>query len=197
MNTHEFLTGTAFGACCLATILGADASRADEKLWDRLAEGGKVVLMRHGAVNTGYGYGNPLQRDESCRRERNLSSEGRHQAKSIGEQFRARRIPIEAVLHSPFCRTSETAKLAFPQRQASAADYLYLLEVLSAGDAAARTAQLSETIGSYSGAGNLILITHEPNLNAITFETTRHGDFLVLQPKGRREFEELGLIRWQ
>lgn len=152
------------------------------------------MLMRHGAVKQGPGYGNSLVRDPSCKTERNLSSEGEHQARVIGERFRERNIPIHEVRHSPFCRTSDTARIAFGN--GIPAEYLSLLEILGPKEAAAQTAQLNQTIGSYVGKGNLVLITHEPNINAISFETMGHADFLVLQPKGGDKFDELGVVSW-
>lgn len=168
----------------------APPARADDALWARLAEGGKVVLMRHASVVDG---GDSLLRDPSCKGERKLSDQGRQQAKAVGERFRARKIPVEAVRHSPYCRTAETAQLAFGK--GSEAAYLSLLEVLGAEEAAVQTAQLNQVIGAYAGKGNLVLVTHEPNIGAVSFEMVKPADFIVLQPKGGSEFEELGVIR--
>jgi len=176
-----------------AGLLSAPQTHADDALWTKLAEGGKVVLMRHGSLKTGRGNGNSLVRDPSCREERNLSDTGRQEARLVGEQFRARNIPIEAVRHSPYCRTAETAKIAFGG--GSEVGYLSLLEVLGPEEAAAQTAQLNQIIGSYSSKGNLVLVTHEPNINAVSFEMMKPADFVVLQPKGGSEFEELGVVR--
>ena len=176
-----------------AAFFGGAPAQADEALWAKLAEGGKVVLMRHAAVVTGRHGGNSLVRDPSCKKERNLSEAGKRQAITIGESFGLRNIRIEAVHHSPYCRAATTAKLAFGG--GSAAAYLSLLEGLSADAAAARTAELSRVIGSYSGKGNLVLVTHEPNINAVSFEMMKPADFLVLHPKGGSAFEELGIVK--
>jgi phosphohistidine phosphatase SixA len=187
--TRIVLLGAALapGALCINAALANDA------LWDKLAEGGKVVLMRHASVVAGRGGGNSLLRDPSCNKERNLSEEGKQEAKAIGERFRAHNIPIEEVRHSPYCRTAETAKIAFGNGTEAA--YLSLLEVLGPAEAAAQTAKLNEVIGSYAGKGNLVLVTHEPNINAVSFEMMKPADFLVLQPKGGGNFEELGVAR--
>lgn len=175
-------------------IAGTSAAGANEMAWQGLAEGGKVVLMRHGAVRSGPGQGDSLLRDPTCKRERNLSVEGEAQARRIGEAFRARNIPVAAVHHSPFCRTADTARLAFSG--GAPADYLSLREILGAEAAAAQTRALASVIGSHAGTGNLILVTHEPNINAVSFELMRHADFLVLQPLGGSDFEELGVVSW-
>jgi phosphohistidine phosphatase SixA len=173
-------------------IFHAVQTFANDAVWAKLAEGGKVVLMRHGSVNQGPGNGNSLLRDTSCRQERNLSSEGEREARMVGEQFRARKIPIAEVRNSPFCRTSDTARLAFGK--SVPVDYLSLREILGPEEATAQSAQLSQVIGSYTGKRNLILVTHEPNISAVSFETMKHADFLVLQPKGGDQFEELGMV---
>jgi phosphohistidine phosphatase SixA len=178
-----------------AALAGTSSAYANDAAWEKLAEGGKVVLMRHAAVNTGRGQGNSLLRDPSCKKERNLSSEGERQAAEVGKRFRERNIPISAVRHSPFCRTADTARFAFAQ--GAPADYLGLLEILGADEAAAQTRELSQAIGGYTGAGNLVLITHEPNVNAVSFEMTGHSDFLVLRPLGGSTFEELGVVRFR
>lgn len=193
MNAALVLRTSLAAVPLLAGFLVAPTTHADEALWARLAEGGKVVLMRHASVTEGRNGGNSLLRDPSCKGERNLSDKGRQEAKALDERFRARNIPVEAVRHSPYCRTAETAKLAFGR--GSEAAYLSLLEVLGADAAAAQTAQLNQVIGSYAGKGNLVLVTHEPNVNAVSFEIVKPADFVVLQPKGGSEFEELGVAR--
>lgn len=185
------LVVTAFAA----SMLGMTPAKADEALWAKLAEGSKVVLMRHASVVAGRDGGNSLLRDPSCKKERNLSDEGRQEARTIGERFRARNIPVDQVRYSPYCRTAETAKIAFGT--GSEADFLSLLEVVPPDAASAQTAKLNEIIGSYKGKGNLVLVTHEPNINAVSFEMMKPADFILLQPKGGSSFEELGIVRFK
>jgi phosphohistidine phosphatase SixA len=179
----------------LLSMLGAThTASGDDELWSELKGGRKVVLMRHAPVERGANRGNPLVRDPSCKGERKLSDQGQLDAAEVGRQFREHGVPVEKVLHSPFCRTTETAKRAFGT--ATAAEYLSLLEILSTDEAAQQTERLNRTIGSYAGEGNLILVTHEPNINSVSFETVRHLDFVVLDPAGGAEFEELGVVRF-
>jgi len=174
-------------------VVAHDADASDD-LWAVLQEGGKVVLMRHAPVERGAAAGSPLIRDPSCKSETNLSSQGRRDAQALGRRFAEQRISISGVFHSPFCRTAETAHLVFGE--ANPAEYLSLLEILGPGEAASHTETLSRVIGSYSGNGNLVLVTHEPNISAVSFELMKHLDFLVIEPKGGSEFEELGVVRF-
>lgn len=164
-------------------------SDTDGKIWEKLKNGGLVVLLRHTSVKE---ESNGLLRDPSCLKERNLSEKGKKEAVRIGEMFTAKGVKVEQVLTSPYCRTTDTAKIAFGKGQP--AEFLYVLEALPQEQAEANTEQLSQRIGSYSGKGNLVLVTHAPNINAVSFETVEKGAFLVLQPMGDSEFEEIGKI---
>jgi phosphohistidine phosphatase SixA len=182
---------------CIVFLLVSVATHrvnASEDLWNALKQGGKVVLMRHAPVERGPESGNPLLRDPSCKHERNLSSQGRRNAEIVGGRFRQHEIPVSKVLHSPFCRTTDTANIAFDRT--SPAEYLSLLEVLEPAQAAQQTAQLNQVIESYKAKGNLVLVTHEPNISAVSFELMKHLDILVIDPKGDGEYTELGVIRF-
>ena len=176
----------------LSGLTAVTPLQATEDIWSDLAKGGKVILMRHAPVDKGKG--KSLLRDPSCAEERNLSEAGRHAARQLAEQFKTRNIPIEEVRHSPFCRTTDTAKLVFAR--GTAVTYLSLLEILDTQESAAQSLRLNQIIGSYHGKGNLVLISHEPNIRAVSFELVKHLDFLVLQPLGGDEFEELAMVRF-
>lgn len=167
------------------------AAQAKELLWGRLAEGGHVVLMRHASVASGPGSGSALLRDPSCLRERRLSDHGKAEARALGQSFRRRGIPVGEVLHSPYCRTTATAHLAFESGTPLAE--LTLLDALDPDDASRHTATLRTLIASHHGRRNLILVTHEPNIVALTREHLAPAAFLVLQPRSG-DFEALGLI---
>lgn len=178
----------------LLSIAMTQLANASDDLWDVLKEGGKVVLIRHAPVERGAENGDPLLRDPSCKSERNLSTEGKRNAALVGARFEEHQVPVSKVLHSPFCRTADTARIAFGE--ATSADYLSLLEILPPEKASLHTDELSQVIDTYAGDGNLVLVTHEPNISAVAFELLRHLDLLVIDPKGEAEFEELGVIRF-
>lgn len=164
-------------------------SDTEGKIWGKLKNGGLVVLMRHTSTVQ---KDNPLLRDPSCLKERKLSEKGKKEAARIGKMFAAKGVLIDKVLTSPYCRTTDTAKIAFGKVQS--AGFLAVLEALSREQAEANTDQLTQKISSYSGNGNLVLVTHGPNINAVSFEIVEMGAFLVLQPMGDGEFEEVGKI---
>jgi len=173
----------------LSFLPSVGLSDTDGKIWEKLKNGGLVVVVRHADVVK---ENNPLHRDPSCLKERKLSKKGKNQAARIGKMFTAKGVSINKVLTSPYCRTTDTANTAFGRSQP--AEFLALLEVLPQKQAEANTETLRQKIGSYSGDGNLILVTHEPNINLISFESIKMGSFLVLKPTGGQEFDEIGII---
>lgn len=181
-------------ALSVTTLLSANYAHANDEAWKKLAEGGKVVLMRHAPVLVGEENGSVMVRDPSCKKERNLSPEGQSVARAIGKMFKDHNIQVSEVRNSPFCRTVDTAKLAFGG--GTPVEYLYVLELRGSDEATAQTKELNKVIGSYKGKGNLILITHEPNITAVSFEIIKQSDFLVLQPLGGDKFDEIGVVRW-
>jgi phosphohistidine phosphatase SixA len=179
---------------CLQQVVAEVFADSDAALWDALRAGGKVVLIRHAAIERGDGSGDPRVRDPSCQTEAKLSMQGRDDAAELGRRFRDHRVPVSSVRHSPYCRTADTAMIAFDQ--ASPAAYLSLIEGLSRDAAAERTAKLRQAISAHAEAGTLILVTHEPNINAVSFDLLSHLDALVVAPDRTGGFEELGVIRF-
>jgi hypothetical protein len=81
-------------------------------LLDLLRGGGYVLYARHGEATVGEDQ--PYLNFLYCFTQRNLSEMGRRQAIYYGQILHSYQIPISyPVLTSPFCRTIETAQLAF------------------------------------------------------------------------------------
>lgn len=85
--------------------------RADEPVRAALERGGVVIAFRH-ALAPGT-FDPPGFRLDDCSSQRNLSDEGRAQARRVGAWFRARSLAPSKVLSSPWCRCVDTATLAF------------------------------------------------------------------------------------
>jgi len=84
---------------------------ADDDTGRLLREGGVVIAFRHALAPGTFDPPNFTLGD--CRTQRNLSDEGRAQAKRIGQWFQARGLVPAAVRSSPWCRCVDTATLAF------------------------------------------------------------------------------------
>lgn len=156
-----------------------------EDIWIKLKQGGNVVLMRHATAEK---TGDPLVlKIDDCSVQRNLSEQGRKEAEFIGRAFHSHSVPIAEVLSSSYCRTQETAKLAFGL--VTTWRHLDLLYALPEHDRDARTGIVAERISAYTGKGNLIMITHQPNIDALTLELIEPGGFLVLRPDHNGSFD--------
>lgn len=84
----------------------------EPSLLNSLQQGGYILYTRHGEANIGTDQ--PYLDFNNCNTQRNLSDNGRMQATLYGNIIRNLHIPIEyPILASPFCRTIETAALAF------------------------------------------------------------------------------------
>jgi phosphohistidine phosphatase SixA len=78
----------------------------------QLQTGGFVLYLRHASTDFSQNDAK-MTSYEDCAHQRNLTDKGRAEARALGEQIRRLKIPIGEVLASPFCRTVETAMLAF------------------------------------------------------------------------------------
>jgi phosphohistidine phosphatase SixA len=187
------MTGILLTGCNATTGSGVRGDSNDAAVWAALEAGGKVVLFRHGEVQRGPGFGDSLVRDETCARERNLSSTGRRQFAGIGEAFTARGIRVDEVLASPFCRTRDSAEIAFGRYEVR--EFLSLSEILPESEAQDAALEATEVIGAYKGEGNLVLVTHDPNIVLITQQSVGFAHALVLEPQGGPFFEVIGTLR--
>src|SRR5918996_1668484 len=102
-----------------ALIFASDAlAQPDAELLNRLREGGYVLYLRH--TSTDFSQNDSRMTSyEDCASQRNLTDRGRDEARAIGEHVKRLKIPIGEVLASPFCRTMETARLAFGRATAT------------------------------------------------------------------------------
>lgn len=159
--------------------------------WNALKEGGKVVLVRHAEIDRTFG--DSFLLDDSCFSEKNLNEFGRKQAQAIRSQFAKHKININKVLVSPHCRTKETAELAFGTY--SVEPILRLTKALTVEQANANIAKTKELIGGYNGKGNLILVTHRPNIGELALIRVEPSEMVVLQPLGEGLFDIVSRIQ--
>ncbi|MDT8863007.1 histidine phosphatase family protein [Alkalihalobacillus sp. MEB130] len=96
---------------------------AQPSIRELLQEGGYILYSRHGEATAGEDVPNSNIFD--CSTQRNLSIRGRQQAVAYGEALRNMGIPIMVpVVTSPFCRTRETAMLAFGEHSVQIEPFL-------------------------------------------------------------------------
>jgi hypothetical protein len=71
-----------------------------------------VLYLRHASTDFSQNDSRMTSYDD-CSTQRNLTDKGREEARALGTQVKRLGIPIGAIYASPFCRTMETARLAF------------------------------------------------------------------------------------
>lgn len=167
--------------CLLAgpAVALARLARADEALWALLQAGGQVVLLRHAITEPGVG-DPPGFRAGACSTQRNLSDQGRADARRLGEVLRQRRVPVARVLSSPWCRCLETARLVFGREadvERSLGNLFGRREL-----EAQQVAQLRKLVRRPAG-GNLFLVTHGSTTRALTGVSPGTGEMVVLTPQ--------------
>ena len=171
---HRFATIVA-----VLLLLGLSPAAATEAGWALLRNGGQIVFLANANAP---GSSDPANFDiANCRTQRNLSDRGRQQARRIGALFAARAEPVEQVYSSRSCRALETARLAFGDRLVEELPALDSIERDPEGADAAK-AEVLDVIRSYSGSGNLVLVTHPENIAAIVGTTPREGEAVIVAP---------------
>jgi phosphohistidine phosphatase SixA len=172
----------------LTSFLIANLAHATD---DRSAlKSGTIVLFRHAIAPGG---GDPAGFVlNNCSTQRNLDAEGREQARRIGAAFRSRNIRVGAVLSSQWCRTRETANLAFPGQPKDEPAFNSFFDDRSLEPI--RTRAALEVLNNWSGPGVLVVVTHQVNIAALTGISPDSGEGIVVRMSGGK-LEVLGRIK--
>ncbi len=175
---------------CFVAGFGAKEAVADEKAWAALQEGGAFALMRHGTAEP---HNDPLALSPgNCTHERNLSDRGRQEATRMGEAFRRLGISVTDVLASPYCRTIDTARLAFGS--ATPWDPLTLNIGVAERTLEDWTKAIERRIRRGAGSGNVVMVTHRPNIEALTMELIAPAELVVVKADEDGDLEVIGRI---
>lgn len=147
--------------------------------WAALKTGG-IVLFRH--AHAPGGGDPPSMRIGDCSTQRNLDDAGRAQARQIGEAFQGRGVEVGAVLSSQWCRTLETAELAFPGRAREQPAFNSFFDDRSR--ASDHTQAALKILERWNGPGALVVTTHQVNIYGLTGVSTRSGQGVVIRVNG-------------
>jgi phosphohistidine phosphatase SixA len=158
------------------------AAAADDEVARLLREGGAVIAFRH-ALAPGT-FDPPGFKPGVCSTQRNLSDEGRAQARRIGEWFRQRGLQPARVRSSPWCRCLDTATLAFGKAEPWAA----LGSPRGAGEStnAQSLAELRRALAEASAPRRAfeVWVTHMFVLSDLAGTNSASGEGLVLRADG-------------
>ncbi|MET0311326.1 MAG: histidine phosphatase family protein [Burkholderiaceae bacterium] len=146
-----------------------------------LKKGGVAIVIRHARTVAGVGDPDGFRID-LCSTQRNLSEEGRAQAKKIGEWFRRHGLQPRAVQVSAWCRCKDTADLAFGRHLVWPA----LNSFFDGRSSEPRqTAALKEALKGIAPGRFEAWVTHQVNITALTGENPAQGEGLIVDAAGK------------
>jgi len=164
----------------------------EDSLVEKLKAGGYVLYMRH--TSTDFSRNDANSRSyEDCANQRNLTDKGRAEAREVAAQIRRLAIPVGTVLASPFCRTMETARLAFGKATP-------MNEVRGGplrSDDPKRYDGLRKLLSSPVPKGeNLVIASHGNPFHAVAGPPyLAEGEIAVVRPEGDGKFGVVSRIR--
>ncbi|TCS97451.1 phosphohistidine phosphatase SixA [Tepidimonas ignava] len=168
----------------------------DAALWQALAtRPHMVVVMRHTEVGR-EGQSTAYDPSGQCRGERMLTGKGRRDAEAIGRAFAAHGLPPERVqvVASAMCRTRDTARLAFGKAELEPRLREFLSGSVSLNEAMDAA---EEWIRRLRGPNPVVLITHLPNIDALTGEQIEYHQAVVAESDERGQLKVLGVLDLQ
>ena len=157
----------------LTTSIKADLNK---NLMNQLVDGEKLIFIRHAYAP---GSGDPDNFNlNDCSTQRNLSEEGKKQAKKIGKFFTKNNIKIEKVFSSEWCRCKETAEIAFNNYSTKN----FLNSFYSSKFAKNKTKQIEELdnyVQELRSSKNLVFVTHYVLISEVLNYAPSSGEIVV------------------
>jgi phosphohistidine phosphatase SixA len=150
---------------------------SSEQPWAPAKEGDKVIFIRHSLAPGG---GDPSGFEISnCKTQRNLNQAGINQSKKIGKLFKEKKISIDQVLSSQWCRCKDTAKFAFGNYKEYPALNSTFQHPFNKNEEK-QLKEISQLVKDWDGKGkNLILVTHYSIIVAITGSAPSSGGIVI------------------
>ena len=169
------------------TFLSTIKADSNQELSLELKKGGKLIFIRHAYAP---GRGDPENFDiNNCDTQRNLSEEGRDQAKKIGNFFKENDVPIFKVFSSEWCRCKETAELAFTNFKTK--DFLNSFFSTSfSNNKNKQMFDLKNYVEKFKGNKNIIFVTHYVVISEALDYTPSSGEIVISD----KNFNKIGSI---
>ena len=167
-------------------LVGGAANAADDNAsaWTALRADGHVALIRHASAPGQAGDPADYKLDD-CATQRNLSEQGREEARALGERFRSQRVKVGKIVSSQWCRCRQTAEMMNigPVEVAPTFNNAFVLNAMRDE----LTAGARATIGAWRGPGTLVVVTHGENIMAMLGVRPREGEVIVVAPNPASE----------
>jgi phosphohistidine phosphatase SixA len=180
----KFRSLAGFFAFALTAFSNVSHAAEDANLWAAIQQGGHVLLIRHASAPGTFDP--PGFKLDDCSTQRNLSEQGRAQARQIGAALKQKKVPIGEVLSSQWCRCIDTATLAFGASNVTPIALLSSPTKLSAEQRAANTLAVQERIQRFvqskpRATTNSVYVSHMFNIQDITGQAIDEGEILIVR----------------
>jgi hypothetical protein len=198
MNRRGFLLACGF---CVWSQLYAEAQPRSTAALElaRARDPGIVTLVRHArAPGTGGPQGFTLG---ECATQRNLSEEGRTQARTLGAALRAVGVRDADVRSSQWCRCLDTARLldVGPVREAPSLNSFFQLRQGYGGQVAGRADEDAATralramvLQKIDSRRPTLFVTHQVNITALTGIVPAEGEVVFVRATAAGSVEVVG-----
>lgn len=158
----------------------------------RARDPGIVTLMRHASAP---GVGDPTGfRLADCATQRNLSEEGRRQARALGQALRHVGVRAADVRSSAWCRCQETARLlgVGPVRIAT---YLNSFFASPSDEASATRDLRAAVLQKLESRRPTLFVTHQVNITALTGISPAEGEAIFVRATAAGTIDVVGRAR--
>jgi phosphohistidine phosphatase SixA len=166
---------------------------SDLAIWDKLQgtnPKGYVLLLRHAYAP---GVGDPANfRLGDCSTQRNLSDEGRQDAREIGAWLERREIAIHRVESSRWCRAKETADLLNLGRVKLNPNLDSLFQESNIDNHPKTLRARKQIINHRKKSGLLIMVGHFVNIGALTGIGIGSGEGVLVRASKKGSIKVLG-----
>lgn len=185
MNNLPGLSRRQFSASLMGLALGApvlvqaqtQAQETSPDFWALLHQGGNVLLMRHAQTESGIG-DPPNFKLGDCSTQRNLSETGREQSKRVAAAFQREKVTPDEVRSSAWCRCVDTAELAFGRHTV----WSPINSFFQQSGREPQTFEVLQALKTFKAPRNLVLVTHQVNITALTGSFVAMGEMLLTRP---------------
>ena len=175
---------------CFGASVSVFSADNEPDLWSALTSGGHVALLRHALAP---GTGDPPEFQIGlCTTQRNLSDEGRDQARRIGDLIRGNNIYNARVYSSQWCRCLETARLLELGQVVELAPLNSFFRHYERRES--QTDMLLRWLKEQDLDRPHVLVTHQVNITALTGIYPESGELVIVHRTDKGDMKVIGTI---
>jgi len=161
-----------------ALLARSGDARGQADPWQALGQPGHAAFMRHSDATGGAGDPAGFRLDD-CATQRNLSEDGRAQARRTGAALARNHVAFDQVLTSPWCRCRETARLVSDK---VAEDFGALSNLVGRQEhRASQVVALKSYLSKLDPGSRVLFVTHGILISALIGINPAQGEIVVVR----------------